>query len=58
MYFCYIDESGTPDIPGTTSHYILAGVSIPVFCWKEFDAQVTAAVMPLGAIENKETDLF
>jgi len=42
MYFCYIDESGTPDIPGTTSHYILAGVSIPVFCWKEFDAQVTA----------------
>lgn len=42
MYFCYIDESGTPDIPGTTSHYILAGVSIPVFSWKEFDAQVTA----------------
>ena len=24
MYLCYIDESGTPDIPGNTSHYVLA----------------------------------
>ncbi|MFA6433654.1 MAG: DUF3800 domain-containing protein [Elusimicrobiales bacterium] len=42
MYFCYIDESGTPDIPGNSNHYILAGVSIPVFEWKDLDAQVTA----------------
>jgi len=37
MYLCYIDESGTPDIPGNTSHYVLAGVSIPVECWKSCD---------------------
>lgn len=40
MYLCYIDESGTPDIPGNTSHYILAGVSIPVQCWKSCDKDI------------------
>jgi Protein of unknown function (DUF3800) len=34
VYFCYIDESGTPEIPGNTSHYILAGLSIPISHWK------------------------
>lgn len=34
VYFCYIDESGTPDIPGNTSHYVLAGLSIPISQWK------------------------
>ncbi len=37
MYLCYIDESGTPDIPGNTSHYVLAGVSVPVQHWKDCD---------------------
>lgn len=37
MYVCYLDESGTPDIPGNTSHYVLAGVSIPANCWKACD---------------------
>jgi len=27
MILCYVDESGTPDIPGNTSHYILTGLS-------------------------------
>ncbi len=40
MYFCYIDESGTPDIPGNTSHYILAGLSIPVQYWKDCDRDI------------------
>lgn len=40
MYLCYIDESGTPDIPGNTSHYILAGFSIPVEKWKECDKDI------------------
>ena len=26
VYFCYIDESGTPQVPGNTSHYVLCGV--------------------------------
>lgn len=40
MHLCYIDESGTPDIPGNTSHYILAGLSIPVEHWKNCDKDI------------------
>lgn len=40
MYICYIDESGTPDIPGNTSHYVLAGLSIPIGYWKNCDRDV------------------
>ena len=40
MRLCYIDESGTPQIPGNTSHYILAGLSIPINKWKNYDAQI------------------
>ena len=40
MHLCYIDESGTPDISGNTSHYVLAGVSIPDQYWKSHDRQV------------------
>ncbi len=29
MFLCYIDESGTSNIPGNTSHFILAGLAIP-----------------------------
>ncbi len=41
VYFCYIDESGTPDIPGNTSHYVLAGLSIPVKYWKKCEQDIT-----------------
>ena len=40
MYLCYVDESGTPDVPGNTSHYILAGISVPIWHWKTCDAEV------------------
>ncbi|MEI8078621.1 MAG: DUF3800 domain-containing protein [bacterium] len=40
MFLCYVDESGTPDIPGNTSHFILAGIAIPVSCWRDCDADV------------------
>lgn len=42
MYLCYIDESGTPDIPGNTSHFILAGLSIPIWHWRDCDREVEA----------------
>lgn len=42
MYLCYIDESGTSGIPGNTSHFILAGISIPIWHWSDCDAEVTA----------------
>ncbi|WP_352421827.1 DUF3800 domain-containing protein [Proteiniphilum sp.] len=40
VYFCYIDESGTPDIPGNTSHYVLAGLSIPISHWKKCEKAI------------------
>ncbi|HZQ74343.1 MAG TPA: DUF3800 domain-containing protein [Burkholderiales bacterium] len=40
MYLCYVDESGTPETPGNTSHFVLAGVAIPIWRWKEVDQLV------------------
>lgn len=40
MYLCYVDESGTSDLPGNTSHYILAGISIPIWNWKSCDQEI------------------
>jgi hypothetical protein len=40
MYLIYIDESGTPDLPGNTSHYVLAGLSIPIWKWKFCDNEI------------------
>jgi hypothetical protein len=37
MYLCYIDESGTSDVPGNTSHFILAGLSVPIWHWNDCD---------------------
>ena len=42
VYFCYIDESGTPQVPGNTSHYVLCGVSIPVKFWRKCDRSISA----------------
>lgn len=41
VYFCYIDESGTPQVPGNTSHYVLAGVSIPISKWKICETRIS-----------------
>ena len=41
MYLCYIDESGTSDVPGNTSHFILAGLSIPIWYWRSCDEEVS-----------------
>lgn len=40
MRLCYIDESGTPDIPGNTSHFVLAGLAIPIWEWKRCDEEI------------------
>lgn len=39
-YLCYVDESGTADIPGNTSHFVLAGLAIPITDWRNCDAQI------------------
>jgi len=40
MYLLYIDESGTPEIPGNTSHYILCGLALPIEYWKTHENQI------------------
>lgn len=53
MYLCYIDESGTSDIPGNTSHFVLAGLSIPIWYWKDCDREVET-IKRKYALENSE----
>ncbi len=42
MFLCYIDESGTPEIPGNSSHFILAGIAIPIENWKDCDNEISS----------------
>jgi hypothetical protein len=53
MYLCYIDESGTPDVPGNTSHFILAGVSIPVADWRGADKDVSKILARYGLVDHE-----
>lgn len=53
MHLCYIDESGTSSIPGNTSHFILAGISIPIYHWRDADREITAVLKQYG-LENEE----
>lgn len=53
MYLCYIDESGTPEVPGNTSHFVLAGVSIPIWHWNDADRDVSAVMSRYG-LEGQE----
>lgn len=53
MYICYIDESGTPEVPGNTSHYILAGLSVPIWHWRTCDDEITAIKRRYG-LESSE----
>lgn len=54
MQLLYIDESGTPDIPGNTSHYVLAGISIPIWKWKTCDRAISNIKRKYGLVDNKE----
>ena len=56
MFLCYVDESGTPDIPGNTSHFVLAGIAIPVEWWRACDAQVAGLKERYG-LEEAEIHL-
>ncbi|MBA4379537.1 MAG: hypothetical protein C0393_02425 [Anaerolinea sp.] len=53
MYLCYVDESGTSDIPGNTSHFVLAGISIPIWHWKDCDREIET-IKRKYALENSE----
>jgi hypothetical protein len=53
MFLCYIDESGTPDIPGNTSHFVLAGLSIPIWKWTDCERKIQA-IKNKYQLENAE----
>ncbi len=40
MYLCYIDESGTPQIPGNSAHYVLAGIALPIWHWRDAEYDI------------------
>lgn len=48
MYLCYIDESGTSDLPGTSSHFVLAGFSIPIAQWRNSDRDISLVLSKYG----------
>lgn len=48
MRICYLDESGTPELSGSTSHFVLLGLSIQGETWKEKDQQITRIKQRFG----------
>jgi hypothetical protein len=48
MHLCYVDESGVPEIPGNSSHFVLAGIAIPIERWREADSQISAIMARYG----------
>lgn len=53
MRICYLDESGTPELTGDTSHFILLGLSIQGETWKSKDNEITQIKRRFG-IERVE----
>ena len=53
MYLCYIDESGNSEMTGPSSHYVLAGLCVPIEHWKDCDTQVYA-IKQRYSLENAE----
>jgi len=48
MYLCYLDESSVPEIPGNSTHFVLAGIAIPIERWREADAAITEIMARYG----------
>lgn len=53
MYLCYVDESGTPEVPGASNHFVLAGISVPIWQWHNADKEISNVLSRhgLGAAE-------
>lgn len=49
MYLCYLDESGsTGASPPETTHFVLAGLSIPIWNWRAADREIANCLAPYG----------
>ena len=54
MYLCYLDESGTTGAStGDTSHFILAGLSIPIWHWRDADREVSQVLRAYGLADTE-----
>lgn len=53
MYLCYVDESGTPEVPGTSPHFVLAGISIPIWRWRDADREITEILYRWGLADQE-----
>jgi hypothetical protein len=48
MYLCYVDESGTADLNDNSTHFVLVGVSLPIWFWRTADQEVSAIAKRYG----------
>jgi hypothetical protein len=48
MQLCYVDESGTPEVPGNGRHFVLAGLAIPIWQWRDIDVRINAIATKYG----------
>ena len=49
MHLCYLDESGTTGTStGDTTHFVLAGISIPIWHWRDADREVSRVLSRYG----------
>ncbi|HEX7862063.1 MAG TPA: DUF3800 domain-containing protein [Verrucomicrobiae bacterium] len=53
MYFCYLDESGTPELGANTTHFVLLGFAIPADMWADKDHRINRIKQKFG-LSNKE----
>ena len=53
MYFCYLDESGTPELGANTTHFILLGCAIPADLWADKDRKINR-IKDKFALQNIE----
>ena len=42
MFLLYLDESGTPEVPGTSSFFVLCGISVPIWHWRDCERDIYA----------------
>ena len=52
MYLCYLDESGTPELSGT-SHFVFVGLAIPATDWKSCETQIQAVKQPFDLADEE-----
>src|SRR5437867_3229034 len=53
MYFCYLDESGTPELQGQTSHFVFLGLAIPAAAWHTKDQRVASIKARYGLADSE-----